>query len=74
MNKETHYTPNPRRALYDGRAIGRAEIAVILQDLIAELREHAAVHRAHPVWAKEPERWEAMADRAEDRLKGLDDG
>jgi len=31
-------TTNPRRAWHDGRAAGRAEVAVVLLDLIVELR------------------------------------
>lgn len=33
-------TTNPRRAWHDGRAAGRAEVAVVLLGLIAELRDH----------------------------------
>lgn len=36
-------TTNPRRAWHDGRAAGRAEVAVVLLDLIAELRGQADI-------------------------------
>lgn len=53
-------TTNPRRAWHDGRAAGRAEVAVILLALIAELRDC-------------PEFPVAAATRAEARLKEITD-
>ncbi len=49
------------------------ELVWVVQDLISELREEAAAYRAHPVYAPAPHLWEAMADRAGARLKGLTD-
>ena len=55
-------TTNPRRAWHDGRAAGRAEVAVVLLDLIAELR---AMPAACDVCCDAP--GELAADRAEAR-------
>ncbi len=57
-------TTNPRRAWHDGRAAGRAEVAVVLLDLIAELR---AMPAACDVCCDAP--GELAADRAEARLR-----
>ena len=65
---------NPRRAWHDGRAAGRAEVAVVLLDLIAELRDGGCWERFiagdgytsighNDGWAKD------IADRAEARLR-----
>lgn len=59
-------TANPRRAYRDGRAAGRAEVAVILQDLIAQVRE------GHPTFGDEPPLWVKTAlYAAENRLRKL---
>ena len=55
-------TTNPRRAWHDGRAAGRAEVAVVLLDLIAELR--AIRYIAFP-----GEEMGEACDRAEARLR-----
>ena len=65
-------TTNPRRAWHDGRAAGRAEVAVVLRDLIAELRQasgddrwiHFDGHYCTPVLPLT-----VAADRAEARLR-----
>ena len=67
----------------EGRAVGKTEIAIILQDLIAELR---AVHHAHACTDPEDypcccqecrEHWpcgiEAAARSAERRLREMED-
>ena len=54
-------TTNPRRAWHDGRAAGRAEVAVVLLDLIAELRGDTGI--CDDVGVKE------YTDRAEARLR-----
>ncbi len=53
------------RAWHDGRAAGRAEVAVVLLGLIAELRDRAVYASSEPL--------AELADRAEQRLKGLSD-
>ena len=68
-------TTNPRRAWHDGRAAGRVEVAVVLLDLIAELRDGGCWERFiagdgytsighNDGWAKD------IADRAEARMRG----
>ena len=59
-------TTNPRRAWHDGRAAGRAEVAVVLLDLIAELR--AIRYIAFP-----GEEMGEACDRAEARLREVGD-
>lgn len=65
-------TMNPRRAWHDGRAAGRAEVAVVLLDLIADLRELATcdIDLGNQT---DPETIAFLLDRAEARLKGLND-
>lgn len=66
-------TMNPRRAYYDGRKAGQAEMAVILQDLIAELQSEWMVYDdtdGHKSICKKDDGWvKAAADRAEQRLR-----
>lgn len=56
----------------EGRAVGRTEVAVILADLIAELRELATcdIDLGNQT---DPETIAFLLDRAEARLKGLND-
>ncbi len=62
-------TTNPRRAWHDGRAAGRAEVAVVLLDLIAELRACPVL----PTTREDLEPLRNMADRAEARLREVTD-
>ncbi len=57
------YIPNTRRAWHDGYNTGRMQTEAILTDLITELRTVETVHY----------RVEDALDRAEARLKGLND-
>lgn len=60
-------TTNPRRAWHDGRAAGRAEVAVVLLDLIAELRPYERYHYVDTRVLGN------AADRAEARLREVTD-
>jgi len=67
-------TTNPRRAWHDGRAAGRAEVAVVLLDLITELRAQeghmVAGGEADPdIIAAAGRVMLRAADRAEARLR-----
>ena len=62
-------TTNPRRAWHDGRAAGRAEVAVVLLDLIAEVY---AAHDRDDLYYTAAARESLMVsatDRAEARLR-----
>jgi hypothetical protein len=52
-----------REVWEQGRAAGRAEVAVVLQDLIAVLRSAEGEWGAPPTWVSDP------VDRAEARLR-----
>ena len=59
-------TTNPRRAWHDGRAAGRAEVAVVLLDLIAESRLWLSGDNPVPLGL--------VLDRAEERLREVTGG
>ena len=62
-------TTNPRRAWHDGRAAGRAEVAVVLLDLIAELRRTTKGYLSPRAYAITVEQQREMADAAEAQLR-----
>ena len=66
-------TTNPRRAWHDGRAAGRAEVAVVLLDLIAELVGDDG--DGHELTGDDKHGCQVCAaiDRAEARLKEVTD-